>query len=146
MSVFNFKKLKQEYYHLLSVADYSVEKQPQSLFTSGVGLRSGKAIMDGLIDRANEIWGSQTPGERGSVNTVVILTMGRNEEESLVTMLFNPGIQCNENNMPELEADAYIKAIEYLHGASINRGQHDKRISLAMERIRQSGNGKSSVN
>lgn len=147
MSFFNFKKIKQEYHHILSATEIAIVNQPKSLFTPGVGLRCGKQMMEGLIDKANQIWGSQSPEDMGSINTVVIITMGRNEDESLVTMVFNPGTECNDNNLPELEAEAYMKATEYLQGACINRGGDDKRIALALERMRKvQSEGKSSLN
>lgn len=140
------KKLKQEYNYTVRSLEYSMGIKQKPLFVRGAGLRSGKALMDGLVHEAQSIWKNQIEADKEGVNAVVILTMGRSQEESMVTMVFNPSIQCNANNMPELEAETYVKASEYLEGACVNRSKMDERVRMALDRMVANENVEVSIN
>lgn len=105
-----------------------------------------KELLDGLVHKAQSIWKNQIEVDQDGVNAVVILTMGRSQEESLVTMVFNPNIHCNVNNMPDQEAETYVKAAEYLEGACFNRSKRDERVRMALGRIIENEDVEVSIN
>lgn len=128
--------------HINHAVDYSLRahvatpvnpKKP--LFEPGAGLRAGHVLIDNIINSVKVTWSNMQGSDRDGVNAVVLITMGSDDTESLVTMVFNPETKCNANNMPELEAENYVRAIEYLKGACANRGAEDRRIGMAVDRI-----------
>lgn len=128
--------------HIKHASDYglrahiSAASSPgKSLFEPGAGIRAGHALIDNIVNTVQVTWNNMTGPDRDGVNAVVLITMGSDDTESLVTMVFNPGIKCNVNNMPELEAENYVRAIGCLQGACVNRGEADRRIGMAVDRI-----------
>ncbi len=107
----------------------------QPVFVEQAGVRQGHEICQNLVQSAREFWLSQRGVEADAVNSVLIMTMAKNGDESLVTFAFNPHTGVSEASLPEMEADAYLLALDYLKGACANRLRSDGRVRCAMERL-----------
>lgn len=107
------------------------------LVVLGAGFRSGNALIDDMASAAQASWLHQKTPDQDAINAVVIVTIPRNDEEALVSVMFNPQMEFNENSHPALEMDAYVKAVEYVRAVSANKMRSDVRSKQAVNYIAQ---------
>ncbi|MGK9451068.1 hypothetical protein [Acidithiobacillus caldus] len=119
----------------------SKEAISQPVCVQQAGVRQGHEISQKLVQSVREYWFSQNGAEADAVNSVLIMTMAKNGSESLVTFAFNPHTGVSEASLPEMEADAYLLALDYLKGACSNRIHNDGRVRFAMDRLQKMKNG-----
>lgn len=119
--MFRMSKINKWHFYKHESTAQKTSYQGKPLVIIGAGFHSGNKLINEMIYAAHKSWRYQKAPEKESINAVVIVTIPRNDEEALVSVLFNPKIEFNENSHPALEMDAYVKAVEYVKAVSANK-------------------------
>jgi hypothetical protein len=124
----------------LKFTGYKAEHQGKPLVVYGAGFRSGNTLIDVMAKAAQQSWFTQDAQDQEAVNAIVMVSIPRNDEEALVSVMFNPKTGFNENNKLALEMDSIVKAVDYLKGVAANKMRSDVRAKQAVTYIGQEKN------